>query len=352
MDALVISHTSALRAIRYARQTYSALNWRPLGKVEQRRVLASCSPGCNDIDFDHLEQLGIWSSETSEQLDVLVSSSKHRGKNKRVDYHVISTALPYGALAEIKAGVYATSPAFTALLYLRGRSFAEAVMLLLELTGTYTLPSDATPSLAWHEPDLKSSGIEQAHYRCEPVATVKELKLMAKQTTSSSDRAFRQAAEYIAEGSASPAESLCFAMLSLPLRYGGFGCGGIGKGFRLNHTVRFDDDARAMASGMPYAVCDAYLEDAGIDIEYNGIGHEAENARIHDGQRNNGLKAMGITVIVVNRDQMRDIAALEAIARELHQRANSQLRYRFKGCRQRQGALLNGLRCAIGLPPA
>ena len=258
---------------------------------------------------------------------------------------------------EVEAGLYVTSPAYTALQYLRGRSFAEAVMLLMELTGTYSLPPDAMPHLAWRgiwpETTAQSAPqtIEQAHYKCEPAVTIKELKQMAKRATSSSDRAFKQAVQYIAEGSASPAESLCYAMFSLPTRYGGFGCGSLGKGFKLNHTIRFNDQARQMASGIPYAICDAYLEAANADIEYNGIGHELANARIHDGQRNNGLKGMGIAVIVVNREQMKDIAALEGIARDLHKRVGSRLRYRYKGYRQRQISLLNGLRKAIGLAP-
>lgn len=107
-----------------------------------------------------------------------------------------------------------------------------------------------------------------------------------------------------------------------------------------------------MASGVPYAVCDAYIPAAHIDTEYNGIGHEEENRRIHDGQRNNGLKGMGVTVLVINRDQMRDIVALEAIARSIHKAAGGLLRYRYSGVRQRQTAWLNGLRAGSGLPPA
>lgn len=371
MDALVISHTSALRAIRYTRQTYSHLSSSKLGKVEQRHILASCAPGVHDVDFEHLSNRGIWDESTGEKLDVLISSESHRLGNKRVGYHLVTTALPYDALVELEKGIYITSPAYTALLYSRGRSLGETVMLLMELAGTYTLPADATPSIAWGgvwpEPDedednnseldvdthpkSKTTVIEQTHYKCEPVVTIKELKAMARQATSSSDRTFKQAVRLIAEGSASPAESICYAMLSLPMSCGGFGCGSIGKGFRLNHTIRFDDNARNMASGIPFAICDAYLEEANADIEYNGIGHELTAARVHDGQRNNGLKGMGISVIAINRDQMRDITALEAIAKDLYRRAGKQFRYRIEGYRNRQNVLLNELRGGVGLAP-
>ena len=69
-----------------------------------------------------------------------------------------------------------------------------------------------------------------------------------------------------------------------------------------------------------------YCPAAGVDNEYNGIGHELQNARIHDGSRNNGLKAMGIHVLVINRDQMKDLVALEAFAQTMHRLAGVRFR--------------------------
>ena len=133
----------------------------------------------------------------------------------------------------------------------------------------------------------------------------------------------------------------------------GFACAGLPKGgMRLNHRLDFDANAVRMASGVPYAICDAYIPAAKIDLEYNGAGHEVENARIHDGQRNNGLKGMGVTVLVINRDQMRDVSALEAMARSIYKAAGRQFRYTFKGYRLRQEGLLSDLRKGIGLPGA
>lgn len=106
-----------------------------------------------------------------------------------------------------------------------------------------------------------------------------------------------------------------------------------------------------MASGIPYAVCDLYIPAAGSDLEYNGGYHEQESVRVRDGQRNNGLKGMGVKVLVINRDQMIDIVALEAIAQSIYDDANQRFRYQAAGYRARQLALLNGLRAGIGLPP-
>lgn len=136
------------------------------------------------------------------------------------------------------------------------------------------------------------------------------------------------------------------------MRFGGFGCCSLPMGgLLLNYRIDFDTLAVNMSSGIPYAICDLYCPAAGVDSEYNGIGHELQNARIHDGNRNNGLKAMGIHVLVITRDQMKDLVALEAFAQTMHRLAGVRFRYRIKGYRKRQAAWLNALRAGIGLAP-
>ena len=365
---------SALRAIRHQRQTRSALTWKSIDATEQAKAIDSCAPCASDIDEVHLATRGFWENDNEdERLDILLSNAANRREIRRAREHVLSRPLPADALMRVDRDVYATSPAFTALLCSRGKTLGEVVMLLMELVGTYSLPAEATKHIEWggvypepaplntgesnesesrHDDSIPETPVEQVHYSCEPATTITELTRMAKWSKSSQDGTFRLAVKLIKDDSASPMESLCFAMLSLPLRFGGFGCGSIGKGFKLNHQINFTEMAQTMAQGMPYAICDAYLEEADADIEYNGEGHEDTNYRIHDGQRNNGLKAMGITVFVINRDQMKDVASLEALAMLLHKRAGKRFRYQHKGYRPRQEKLLNDLRRGIGLSPA
>lgn len=136
------------------------------------------------------------------------------------------------------------------------------------------------------------------------------------------------------------------------MRYGGFGCSALPKGgMLLNHRLDFNTQTVRMASGMPYAVLDADIPSAKTDLEYNGAGHEIQQARIHDGNRNNGIKGMDYKVLVINRNQMRDIVALEAMAKSIYHDAGVRFRYSIKAYRNRQAAWLNGLRNSIGLPP-
>lgn len=254
----------------------------------------------------------------------------------------------------LEHGLYCCSPALAALQYARGKSLGEVIVLLMELLGSYTLPPEATHPIAWggRWPDKATKdSVEQAHYGCEPATSIRELKAIARWARSSKDRVFCTAVACVVERSASPGESIMFGMLGIPMRYGGFGLSKLGKrGMELNKRLDFSAQAVHMSSGMPYAICDAYIQAAHVDIEYNGAGHEQENARIHDGNRNNGLRGMGVKVLVINREQMRDIQALEAIARNIYHDAGERFRYRADGYRMRQMQLLNDLRKGAGLP--
>lgn len=371
----VISHLSALRAIRRARRAYSALPWDAIDDEQQTQALGGCVPNKDAIDFAALAILGAWSEDDSECLDLFVAGGNNRRPDGRLLQHTITAPLPQGAIMRIEADIYATSPAMTAMLCSKNESVAKTLMLLMELLGTYSLPPEATYPIAYDDTwpkansfeamdDLDCQGdqptpekpaetrYEQAHYRCEPATTIEELEAVARFAKSSSYASFRTAVKLARAGSASPAESLMFAVLGAPMRFGGFGCCSLPMGgLLLNYRVDFDTLAVNMSSGIPYAICDLYCPAAGIDNEYNGIGHELQNARIHDGNRNNGLKAMGIHVLVINRDQMKDLVALEAFAQTMHRLAGVRFRYRIKGYRKRQAAWLNALRAGIGLAP-
>ena len=371
----VISHLSALRAIRRARRAYSALPWSAIDGEQQTQALAACIPNNDAIDFDALSVLDAWNENDSEQLDLLISNENSRRPDKRLLQHILSVPLPEGAIMHIEADVYATSPAMTAMLCSKNEPVAKVLMLLMELLGTYSLPPEATYPLAhddvWPKPgnlsatsDLDCQGrlaedeqqtetrYEQAHYKCEPATSIEELEAIAQFAKSSSCTSFRTAVKLARAGSASPAESLMFAVLGAPMRFGGFGCCSLPMGgLLLNYRIDFDTLAVNMSSGVPYAICDLYCPAAGVDNEYNGIGHELQNARVHDGNRNNGLKAMGVHVLVINRDQMKDLVALEAFAQTMHRLAGVRFRYRIKGYRKRQAAWLNALRAGIGLAP-
>lgn len=372
---LILDDIPSIRGIRHDRRIHRSVTWPAVDKAEQKRALQQAGSSLGEIDYGLLARHGFWDESEQEPVRLLVSRPQVRVFDKNVHVRVIAEQLPAGSLLRVEPGLYCLSPGYAAIRYLAGRSFAMSFMLLMELLGTYTLSPDATIPIdrggIW--PDWRAEGrssneendqeeseiaeleaavIEQIHNKCDPALTPAQLKRFIKTATGNRAHPLRQAAKYVAKGSRSPAESLLYGMFYLPHAYGGFNCRALKGGIILNHRINFSPRASHVASGMPYAICDAYIPAASTDMEYNGIVHELENSRIHDDKRNNGMQAMGIRVLAINREQMRDIPALEAIAQSLFKYAHTRFRYQIQGYRPRQEALLNGLRAAIGLPPA
>lgn len=351
---LVISHTSAIRGIRTERRERNALHWHPLSKIEQRRALKACIPNKTFIDFELLERIGFWEDRPTEVLDVLVNTASNRRSYQNVRSHLISRPLPAGSLLHVTENVYCCSPALSALLYSKEVGVAETLDYIMELLGGYCLPAESTLDICWKGtwPNrVDKHEVQQSSYKREPVATIKELESLSRWASGSTFETFRQAVRLARAGSASPMETIMYAVLACPMSYGGFNIGGLKGGVQLNKRIDFTHDAVLMSSGMPYAIADLFVPAARTDIEHNGGDHENAASHIHDDRRNNGLRGMDIKVVVINRSQMRDIPALEAIARKIYKDAGRRFRYQISGYRNLQAAWLNGLRRGVGLPP-
>lgn len=366
MDTIIVD-INALRAIRRERRIYSRLTWEPLSRDEARRVLDACAPNKRQLDFTDFDRHGFIDESEPELLHVLVGSPNSRRPSSYpgIVQHVYSGRLPNGAIMRVDHGIYSMSPAHIALQYSITHSLEETFMLVMELLGTYTLPEEATFPIAHGEtwgPDSDTAAdnkqesqsdkpeVNQARYRCDPAASIAELRALARWAKSSRYDTFRRAVALAAPGSASPMESIQYGVFGFPMGLGGFACCSLPKGgMLLNHRIDFDHDACIMASGIPYAVCDAFIPAARFVLEYNGADHENATSVLHDAKRNNGLKGMGVTVMVITRAQMSDIEALEAIARAIYRSAGQRFRYRITGYRVRQQNLLNALRKGVGL---
>lgn len=85
---IIICGASAFRGLRCERRRYQSLGWTPLSSREIQ-LAASCSSANADcIDYDLLEQLGVWSP--GEELHLLVGSSAKRRYTGPIHPHVIT----------------------------------------------------------------------------------------------------------------------------------------------------------------------------------------------------------------------------------------------------------------------
>lgn len=337
---IVVSHATALRALRSARVRYGMLPWREISPAEERRALERCVPNARNIDEAELVRLGCLDADQASALadspiDLLTSRRHNARRTIGVNCHVITQEIPQGALRQLSTNVWATSPAFTAMLLASQLSLAQEIALIQELCGSFALNPDADASAPARHP---------SYCEANPALSIRQLRRFTEKTNAKGARLCKAALEIALENARSPMESIAATMFHAPHRYGGFNI----RDMRLNCRVDYSQNART-ASGMPYAVCDAFIPAAQIALEYNGSYHDQHGARIHDEKRNAGLAAMGIQVVALNDEQMRNIEALEAVAHLIYRRSGRRYQNRAKGSAVKQIGLLNGLRTFYGL---
>ena len=343
---IVVSHASALRGIRSARRRYGRLPWRALDAEEQAMVLNSRTAHGDGLDRSLLLREGFTDGDGT--IDALVGSDSLRPHTEELSLHVISVNLPQGSIMEVAPGLYSVCPGLAAIQYAQSHDLYQTIALLMELRGAFSLPEDHRPVAATVTPIRADEGDPSlSYYEGDPVLTGYDMETLLKNVRGINGMGIASRANAIAlDGARSPMEAIIAAVFHAPRNAGGFGL----SRMLLNHTIQFSEEATRV-SGMRKAVCDAYVFPALSTLEYNGSFHDATVRRQHDEKRDMGLSAMGIKTFPLNDQQLRNIEAMEVIAKMVHRRAGKRYDNRTKGYRVKQIALLNGLRRAFGLRP-
>lgn len=355
MDTVILSHRTAFRAIRAERRRRGSLTWEQLSPAASARVLEGAVANAGAIDREELVRAGALGNE-SDEVHVLVGAASRRRTRPGIRSHVAGTRRSWLSLLRIRRGLYCCSPLSVVVQLSRAHRVGEIAALMMELMGTYSLDAEATDR-AWDSRAERGVSVEpegpQLHLGCDPALDAGRLRRAATLLRGGGGaRGFVRAAGFALPGAASPMETIMVAMLAAPKSLGGFGCGGLSRaGIKVNWRIDLTPEAAAIAK-MPYVICDAYIPAASSCFEYNGGYHTHERARLHDENRNAGLTAMGIEPIVINREQIRDVQALECIAKRVYLRAGKRYRQTVAGYRELQHDLLHGLRIGSGLPPA
>ncbi|MBE6468625.1 MAG: hypothetical protein E7001_01335 [Coriobacteriaceae bacterium] len=354
MDTVILTDQTALRAIRAERRRRGLLVWEHLSPAASARVLAAATANEGAIDREELVRLGALGLENDEAHLLVGSASRRRG-GSGIRCHLASRPRPWLTLLKIRPGLFCCAPLAVTVQFSRSHGIGETAALMMELMGTYSLDAEVTaglwdPSASLGAP--RESGLSHLRLSYEPVLDAGQLRRASgHMRDGSGTRVFAGAASFALPDAASPMETIMVAMLAAPKSAGGFGCKNLSRaGIKVNWRIELTPEARAIAK-MPYVICDAYIPAALSCFEYNGGYHTDERARMHDENRNAGLAAMGIETIVINRQQIKDVQALECIAKRVYLRAGKRYRQTVTGHRQLQNDLLHGLRVGSGLPP-
>ena len=234
----------------------------------------------------------------------MVSSPSARRRSASIVYHVRSHSLPKESVLENESGILVCSPELTLLQAAERLDFINLVELMIEFCGSY----DPISPLA---------------AECFPLTTKEKLKEYCESAVGVPGRrnALR-ALRYIADGSASPRETICLMLLCLPRKVGGYGL----PLPELNYRIDIHLKCRQRAGKMYYRG-DMVWPDKKVDLEYDSDQEHTGSRRIaQDAIRRSVLVEMGYTVETMGKLQLDG-------ARETHELA---LRLaRLLGCRVR-----------------
>ncbi len=242
----------------------------------------------------------------SDCLHVLVGNRAKRTSSKSVVCHVRSTRLPWGALRSLGGGRFIVSPELCFYELAPLLPFSKLVEVGYLLCGKYCL----------------NDGLACGDRR-EPLTTKRKLESFASRMTDARGKVVvHKALQFVSENSASPRETKLAILLSFPVRLGGYG-------FDLpvmNYRIDFSPEEQ-LVFGRPYVVLDLYWPQFHFGIEYDGaLSHAGERQSSRDRRKASELAYRGITVFNVDKDQVKSVQTIYALALKAARMMNVRVR--------------------------
>lgn len=229
-------------------------------------------------------------------LHVMVGRQEARTSARSLACHVRTTHLPAGALRRLDANVFIASPELCFFEMATRLPFAKLVEFGYLLCGTYTVNPDAP---------VKNGR--------EPLTTKRRLASFAMRMADARGRAAAlKAIGLVAEGSASPRETKAAALLSFPVRLGGYG-------FDLptmNYRVDFPRRERELF-GKTCVVLDLFWPEHRFGIEYDGQDNHTDPRDLsRDRRKSSELQYRGIEVLRLDKQQLANPFQVSVLARK------------------------------------
>lgn len=241
----------------------------------------------------------------SVPVEVLVSRAGNRRRRPGLKSHIWSGPLYPGAFCRVSTApaegpLFVVSPTLHFLLRCRELSASQALLLALQLCGTYEL-----------RPDLRSGFEERA-----PQTSAFALRQAAGRLAQGSAGAHvaRTAAALAIDGSASPRESGFAAFAMTPRRTGGAGL----PAPVLNHEVPLTHRAQAHLPDRHSIRYDFYWPEKHLACEYDSSWwHDDPDRRDTDDQRRLAARALGDDLIGLARATLSSQAMTDAAVNEI-----------------------------------
>lgn len=299
MEAVICS-ASALEYWRKRSDALGSFSTMPAAVPARRSCVKVDLPSSELISY--LNTLG-YSSEG--QVDLLLGSHDERRKLKGVRYRSISHELPSRSFVRDRGQVYVVTPELLFVMAAARLSFPRLLELGHELCGTYRVTKP------------------QVTYGVQPLTSVSALRLYVQKVEWVQGKsAALKACQWIANGSASPAETALSVAFRLPYRYGGYGLGTP----LLNQEIPLNETAIRLLGGQQQIKPDFLWTKRKHPAEYDSSLYHSEREQIEvDERRRNAYAAMGLSVTVIRPRHLCNRQLLDQIAIVIRKNAGIRL---------------------------
>lgn len=244
-------------------------------------------------------------------LHLLVPEPCRRRSSQAVVSHLCGTSLLRTPVYRVAPGVFVVSPALCLLQLAATHTPIAIAKLAYEFCGSYARNPDAEGGFDRRAPITSTAALRRFLDKVPP--RVRGI------------RTLRKAVGFVGDNAASPMEATLGLHLALPAGEGGYGL----PLPQFNREVHVPKHLVA-AIGKRTLRCDLFYPDAQIDVEYDSNDYHTGLSVGEDSRRRAALELMGIQVNTVAWLQVKDIDALDAVARivrtALGKRALPQLR--------------------------
>ena len=225
-------------------------------------------------------------------VHIMVANPLERIYRQAIICHTFTSNIPNDGIVKISDRIAVCTPEFAFVQMAAKLPFAQLVQLGFELCGGY-----------------RYSKSRATFEKRAPITTADKLRKAAQATAFPGCDAATRASKYVLDNSASPRETQLAMMLSLPMKYGGYGL----EQPVLNYRIALAK--RAGIIGKRELFCDLFWPNAQLAIEYDSDAHHAETLAIsRDSQRRVALEVEGITCINVTNARLRNFAAFDETA--------------------------------------
>lgn len=292
-------------------------------------------------------------------LDVLQPDRLQRRKRTSISSHLWSGEMPPGMFYENEMGVTLASPLYTLLTMAPHVPETHLLMAMYEFCGDFSVydpPDDIQAALdatrgmrlstsygGW-EQVRDTSGNPTSLWRRPPLIEIDQLKRFAETTAGTrGHKKFLRAALAVTGITSSPFEARASIRLGLSRRLGGEGL----SGFVNNQEIRLTSQAFQLAKQSTCYADIFFAETAGhgpVDIECHGHStHDGSAKGRLDANRTLALQSMGIEVVLLTHEQLRQPKRFEATMDHIAQLLNIKRRPKTEAMERRSQQLCEEL---------